>query len=156
MACIRNCRLCNRLILSQDLVYDPTEDALQVNLPANSYGNGERYCIVIAQSIPDDTTVNAQVVFTIGADDTTTYPFINRNGTPIYASQLRTRTIYPTVVNTAVETGVFRYVGNRCLPSNSTTTIQALPVPTTTTVPGGKTDSGSSASNVTTPKVGDK
>lgn len=147
MSCINgNCQLCRNFIISQDLIYDPTENQLQVNLPANSYGNRDKYCIVIGQSIPDDTTVNAEVVFTVGDNDTVTYPFVNRDCTPIYASQLRTRTVYPTRVNTAVDTGVFKYVGNRCLPSNSTTVIQAIPVPTATatdnTVKGGTDNNG--------------
>ena len=123
--CVQNCRLCDKFILSQAITFDGTN--LVVNLPAGSYGNCQKYCIVLAQSIPEATTINAPVVFTIG-DGTTLYPFLNCDCTPIFASQVRTRRIYPTRVNTAVDTGVFKYVGKCKLPSNATTTIQALPV----------------------------
>lgn len=123
--CIRNCRLCDKFILSQEITFDGTN--LVVNLPANAYGNGCKYCIVLAQSIPAETVINAPVMFTIG-DSTTMYPFLNQDCTPIYASQVRTRRIYSTRVNTAVETGVFKYIGKCCLPSNATTTIQSIPI----------------------------
>jgi len=125
MECVRNCRLCPRFILSQAVTF--ADDTLTINLPANAYGNCQKYCIVVAQSIPAETTINAPVVFTIG-DDTTEYPFVNGDCTPIYASQIRTRRIYPTRVNTAVNSGVFKYIGNCPLPSNATTTVQSIPV----------------------------
>lgn len=130
--CIKNCRLCDNLILSQTITFDGTN--LVVNLPAGSYRDGCRYCIVLAQSIPDATTINAPVVFTIG-DGTTTYPFVNKDCTPILASQVRTRKIYPTRVNTSVNDGVFKYIGNQCLPSNSTTLVQSIPIEETPPTP---------------------
>lgn len=127
--CIRNCKLCDKFILSQSITFDGT--SLVVNLPANSYQNGCKYCIVLAQSIPTTTTINAPVVFTIGTG-TTQYPFVNCNCTPIYASQVRTRRIYSVRVNTAVNNGVFKYIGKCCLPSSATTTVNSIPVETTT------------------------
>lgn len=132
MECVKNCRLCDKFILSQSIVYNATVNQLIVDLPAGSYQNCSKYCIVLAQSIPTETTINAQVVFTIGGDATVGYPFLNQNCTPIYASQVRTRRLYPTRVNTAVNSGVFKYIGNCCLPSNATTTINSLPNTTTT------------------------
>lgn len=123
--CVQNCRLCDKFILSQTITFDGTN--LVVNLPTGSYANCQKYCIVLAQAIPETTTINAPVVFTIG-DGTTLYPFLNCDCTPIYASQVRTRRLYSTRVNTAVDTGVFKYIGKCKLPSNATTTIQSLPV----------------------------
>lgn len=123
--CVRNCRLCDKFIISNSITF--TGGNLVVNLPANAYENCQKYCIVLAQTIPEATTINAPVVFTIG-DGTTLYPFLNCDCTPIYASQVRTRRIYATRVNTAVDTGVFKYIGKCCLPSNATTTIQSIPV----------------------------
>ena len=123
--CVRNCRLCDKFVLSVAITFDGTN--LVVNLPANAYQNGCKYCIVLAQAIPETTTINAPVVFTIG-DGTTTYPFVNCDCTPIYASQVRTRKIYSTRVNTAVNDGVFKYIGNCRLPSNATTLVQSIPV----------------------------
>lgn len=138
MECVKNCRLCPKLILSQSITFDGTN--LVVDLPANAYGNGVKYCIVFAQSIPTDTTINAPVVFSIGGDTTVLYPFVNKNCVPIYASQVRTRRLYPTRVATGVNEGVFKYIGDCCLPSNSTTTVQSIPAPTpaTTTTSGNK------------------
>lgn len=130
--CVRNCRLCDKFILSQSITF--TDGNLVVNLPANAYGNCQKYCIVFAQSIPIETTINAPVVFTIG-EGTTQYPFVNCNCTPIYASQVRTRRIYSTRVNTAVNAGVFKYIGKCCLPSNATTKIQSIPIETTPATP---------------------
>lgn len=123
--CVKNCRLCDKFIISNSITF--TGGNLVVNLPANAYENCQKYCIVLAQTIPEATTINAPVVFTIG-DGTTLYPFLNCDCTPIYASQVRTRRIYATRVNTAVDTGVFKYIGKCCLPSNATTTIQSIPV----------------------------
>lgn len=128
----RNCKLCNRFILSQSITFDGT--SLVVNLPANSYQNGYKYCIVLAQAIPTTTTINAPVVFTIGTG-TTQYPFLNCDCTPIRACQVSTRKIYQTRVNTAVSTGVFKYIGKCCLPCSTTTVAQSIPVTTTTTTP---------------------
>lgn len=127
--CIKNCSLCNKLVLSQGITF--ANSTLVVNLPANAYGNGQKYCIVLAQSIPDTTVINAPVVFTIGTDTTTTYPFVNCDCTPVYASQVRTRRVYSTRVNTAVGTGVFKYIGKCCLPSNATTVNQSIPTSAT-------------------------
>ena len=129
--CVKNCKLCDKFILSQTITFDGT--SLVVNLPANAYSNGCKYCIVLAQAIPEATTINAPVVFTIGTG-TTEYPFVNCDCTPIYASQVRTRRIYATRVNTAVNDGVFKYIGKCCLPSNATTLVQSIPVEETTPV----------------------
>lgn len=132
--CVRNCRLCDKFILSTAVNFDSATNELIIGLPANAYGNCQKYCIVIAQSIPESTTINAQVVFSIGTNPTR-YPFVNCNCTPIYASQVRTRRIYSTRVNTAVNEGVFKYIGKCCLPSNATTTINSIPVETPAATP---------------------
>ena len=46
-----NCRLCDRLIISQAVTF--TAPNLIINLPAGAYQSCERYCIVVAQAIPD-------------------------------------------------------------------------------------------------------
>ena len=50
-----NCigRLCRRLVLSQAVTF--ADGTLTINLPAGSYANGCRYCIVVAQAIPAET-----------------------------------------------------------------------------------------------------
>ena len=131
MECIKNCRLCNKFILSQAITYNAGVNQLIVNLPQNVYGNCQKYCIVLAQSIPTTTTINAPVVFTIGTG-TTQYPFVNCDCTPVLASQVRTRKIYPTRVNTAVNSGVFKYIGKYPLPCRTTVVAGSIPTSTTT------------------------
>ena len=76
MACKTSCKLCSHLVLSQSVTF--ANDTLTINIPAGAYQNGEKYCIVVAQSIPDTTTINAPVVITIGAG-TTAYPLTDCN-----------------------------------------------------------------------------
>lgn len=130
--CIRDCKLCDKFILSTAINFDSANNQVIVALPANAYGNCQKYCIVLAQSIPTSARINSTVVFTIG-NNPTRYPFVNRDCTPIYASQVRTRRIYPTRVNTAVNTGVFKYIGRCPLPCNTITTVNSLPITQTTT-----------------------
>lgn len=75
MSCKPVCRLCNRLVFSQSIEF--TGGNLVVNLPAGSYENGEKYCVVFSQTIPETTTIVAPVVFTIGSG-TTQYPLTNK------------------------------------------------------------------------------
>lgn len=102
------CHLCPRLILSEAVTF--AAGTLTINLPAGSYNNGQRYCIVIAQAIPAATTLTAPVVITIG-DGTVTYPLTNRFGAQVTANMLRTRTKYATCVTTTTTGGAFRLLG---------------------------------------------
>ena len=111
MACKPVCRLCDRLVISQSVTF--TGGNLVVNIPAVSYRNGEKYCIVIAQAIPNTATINAPVVITIGTG-TQQYPLTNRCCVPVTACGIRTRTRYSTVVATSGTSGAFRLLGNAC------------------------------------------
>lgn len=71
MSCKNVCKLCDHLVISQAVSF--TGGNLVITLPAGSYNNGEKYCIVVAQSIPEATTINAPVVIQIGTG-TTLYP----------------------------------------------------------------------------------
>lgn len=121
MACKTVCKLCNRLIISQAVTF--TGGNLVINLPAGSYQNGEKYCIVITQTIPTTTTITAPVVITIGTG-TEQYPLTNRCCSQITACGIRTRTRYSTVVSTNATGGTFKLLGNACpCPDNSLTAI---------------------------------
>ena len=139
MECVKNCKLCNKFILSQSITFSGGN--LVVNLPQNVYGNCQKYCIVLAQSIPATTTINAPVVFTIGTG-TTQYPFVNYDCTPVLASQVRTRRVYPTRVNTAVNPGVFKYIGKCPLPCRATVAAGSIPTSTTASTVATIADSG--------------
>lgn len=117
------CHLCPKLILSQAVTF--AAGILTINLPAGSYNNGDKYCIVIAQAIPAATTITAPVVITIG-DGTETYPLTNRFGAQVTANLIRTRTKYATCVTTTATGGAFRMLGmpKGCCPiSNNLTAI---------------------------------
>ena len=126
MEWIRNCKLCNNLILSTAINYDAATNSVLVGLPANTFENCQKYCIVLAQAIPEAATINSQVLFTIGTNPTQ-YPFVNKDCVPVYATQIRTRRIYPIKVNTSINTGVFKYIGSCPLPCVNRTISDSLP-----------------------------
>lgn len=114
-------RFCPRLILSDSVTF--AGGNLVIDLPAGSYNNGERYCIVVAQAIPDATTITAPVVVTIGGG-AVLYPLNNRCGAQVTAAGIRTRTKYATCVVTTATGGAFRLLGNpACTPANNLTAI---------------------------------
>jgi hypothetical protein len=116
MACKTICRLCDRLILSQAVTF--ADGTLTINLPAGSYANGEKYCIVVAQAIPAATTITAPVVITIG-DGTVEYPLVTRCCAAVLACGIRTRTRYATMVATSATGGNFKLLGTPCCSPNN-------------------------------------
>ena len=133
MACKPVCKLCDNLIISQSVTF--TGGTLIINLPAGSYGNCCKYCIIISQAIPDTTTINAPVVFTIGTG-TEQYPLVNRCCAQVTACGVRTRTKYSVVVATSATGGTFKMLGKpACEPDNWLTSIDgtapATPASTT-------------------------
>lgn len=133
MACKNVCTLCPRLVISQAVTF--ADGVLAINLPAGSYRNGEKYCIVVAQTIPAATTINAPVVVTIGTG-TAQYPLTKRNCAQITACGIRTRTRYATTVSTNATGGAFRLLGSPCCaPNNALTSIDG-------TAPAAATDGG--------------
>ena len=136
MACKNFCRLCDRLIISEAVTFT-AGTGLIINIPEGSYADGCKYCIVVAQSIPDATTITAPVFITIGAG-TETYPLNLCDCTQATACSIRTRTKYSTRVETSATTGVFRLLGKvACAPNNNLTAIDGT-APTTGAQGGGK------------------
>lgn len=128
MSCKNICKLCPHLVIPQAVTY--ASGVLTVNLPAGSYNNGEKYCIVIAQSIPTTAIIGAPVVVTIGSG-TVQYPLVRCNCKQLTAAALRTRTRYATVVETTPTGGSFRMLGRPCCtPSNDLASINGS-TPTT-------------------------
>lgn len=115
MACKAVCKLCDRLVISQAVTF--ADGTLTINLPAGTYGNGCKYCIVIAQAIPAATTITAPVVITIG-DGTETYPLLGSCCQQLAACSIRTRTRYATKVVTDAVGGAFRLLGRACCSPN--------------------------------------
>ena len=121
MNCNHICKLCPRLIISESVTF--TAPNLVIDLPAGAYQNCERYCIVVAQAIPDATTINAPVVITI-CSGTELYPLNQCNGAQATASGIRSRTKYSTRVATTATTGAFRLLGRiPCCPTDNLTAI---------------------------------
>lgn len=121
MSCKPVCRLCDRLVLSQAVTF--ADGTLTINLPAGSYANGCKYCIVIAQTIPAAATITAPVVVTIG-EGTVEYPLTNRCCAQLTACALRTRTRYMVQVATSATGGSFKLLGRPCCaPNNALTAI---------------------------------
>ena len=116
MACKNICRLCDRFIISDAVTF--ADGTLTINIPAGSYGNGCKYCIVIAQTIPAATTITAPVVITIGAG-TEEYPLTNQCCAQVTACALRTRTRYSVVVATDATGGTFKLLGKPCCSPNN-------------------------------------
>ena len=131
MACKTVCKLCDKLIISTAVTF--TSDNLVITIPAGAYENGKKYCIVIAQSIPSTTTINAPVYIQIGTG-TALYPLQKCNCSQATACSVRTRTRYSTRVATTPTGGSFRLLGELCCaPNNNLLSINgAAPV---TTVP---------------------
>lgn len=115
MACKNVCKLCDNLIISEDVTF--ADGTLTVNLPAGSYQDGCKYCLVIAQTIPAETTIIAPVVITIG-DGTVEYPLVDDCCAQLTACALRTRTRYATRVSTSATGGSFKLLGKAsCSPN---------------------------------------
>lgn len=116
MACKNTCRLCDRLIISQAVTF--ADDTLTINIPAGSYGDGCKYCIVVAQAIPAETTITAPVVITIG-DGTVEYPLTGCDCAQLTACAIRTRTRYAVRVATTATGGTFKLLGRACCAPNN-------------------------------------
>ena len=129
--CKNVCRLCDRLILSQSVVFT-SGTGLIITIPEGAYNNGQKYCIVISQTIPVETTISAPVFVKIGAGSVL-YPLDKCDCTQATACSMRTRTKYSTRVETTPTGGIFKLLGNVCCaPNNNLRSINGTtPVVTT-------------------------
>lgn len=116
MSCKTVCKLCDKLVISQSVTF--SDGNLIIDLPAGSYNDGCKYCIVVAQSIPATTTINAPVVITIGTG-TQQYPLLKCDCSQATACSIRTRTRYSTCVETTPTSGVFKLTGKICCAPNN-------------------------------------
>ncbi|MBO5871463.1 MAG: hypothetical protein J6Q75_02315 [Bacteroidaceae bacterium] len=124
MSCANVKRLCDKLVISTAVTF--ADGTLTINIPAANYGNGCKYCFVVAQAIPAETTITAPVVITIG-DGTTEYDLVGCDCSPVTACSINTRTRYSVVVSTNTTTGVFKLLGK--LPcSRCADNLASLPV----------------------------
>lgn len=131
MACPTVCKLCKRLIISTAVAF--TNDQLVITIPAGSYEDGEKYCIVVAQTIPAETTITAPVFIQIGTG-TELYPLDRCDCSQATACNIRTRTRYSTKVVTDANTGTFRLMGRTCCAPNNDLNALNGTAPATATV----------------------
>ena len=127
--CKNNCKICDRLVISTSVTVASVGgvDTVLIDIPAASYNDCQRLCLVIAQTIPDTATINAPVAITIGGDTTTVYPLVRCDCSQATACAIRTRTRYPLRVSTNATGGVFKALrGLSCCPDNR---LQAIPAP---------------------------
>lgn len=150
MACKNVCKLCDNLVISTAVAF--TGGNLVITIPAGSYTNGCKYCIVIAQTIPDTTTINAPVVIQIGAG-TEQYPLTKCNCAQVTACGVRTRAKYCTVVSTNATGGTFKLLGKpSCAPDNSLAAIDG----TAPAAPATAAAQNLSVASASTTRKGDK
>lgn len=111
------CPIPRNMVFSEAVTF--ADGTLTINIPAGSYTNRACYDLVITQTIPDETTINALVVITIG-DGTVEYPLLKCCGAQVTAAALRTRTRYRVKVLTNAAGGVFQLqTGVACAPNNA-------------------------------------
>lgn len=111
MACKNSCRLCPRFIISTAVTWNGTN--VVITIPAGSYLNNSRYCLVVSQIIPAEATINSTVLIQVGTG-TQTYQLVKCNCRPFLAKDLSTRTRYSTIVETTPTSAVFRFIGKQC------------------------------------------
>ncbi len=117
MSCKPVCQLCEHPVISQAVTVSGGN--VLINLPAGTYNNGEKYCIVVAQSIPTTATIASPVYITIGTG-TEQYPLTTHNCAQVTACGIRTRTRYAVCVSTNATGGSFKMLGRPCCsPSNN-------------------------------------
>lgn len=122
MSCKNVCRLCDELIISTAVTFT-AGTGLVITIPEGSYADGCKYCIVVAQAIPDATTIAAPVFIQIGTG-TVLYPLNKCDCTQATACSIRTGTKYATRVETNATGGVFKLLGKvACAPNNNLTSI---------------------------------
>ena len=115
-------KLCDHFVITTGVTF--ADGTLTITLPDNvTYSNRDIFCIVVGQTIPEATTINAPVVAVIGAG-TTTFPLLTRCGLPVLSQQLSTRRKYKTIVSTTVDGGSFRVLCD--LPFVDTSTLDTL------------------------------
>lgn len=123
--CNTSCNECCNKVFSNSITIETidTVATLVVNIPEQTFCNGQRGCIVLVQNIPTAATIEMPVVITIG-DGTVNYPVVGCDCNPVVVPMLRTRRRYPFKVVTNTTSGVFKILKNlSCASVNNLTTI---------------------------------
>lgn len=117
MRCKNTCSLCPKLVISTETTFT-AGTGLVIRIPEGSYNDDSKYCIVIAQSIPAETTISAPVFVKI-CTGSVLYPLDKFDCTQATACSMRTRTKYSAMVETTPTGGIFKLLGNVCCAPNN-------------------------------------
>lgn len=110
MACRNIGHLCDKLIISQNINF--ANGTLAIILPDDvDIVDKNKYCIVLAQALPADTTINADVIVRI-AGSPKPYPLVNKDFTPVSVRQIFEKTRYSTRFLNNIQDGVFRLMSD--------------------------------------------
>lgn len=110
-----NCKNHN-LFISTAIAFDTATDTLNITFPNAGYRNCENVNLLVAQEIPEGTTLTALVNIII---EGSTFPLTKFNCLQATASDILTGVVYPTKVITNGVTGTFKLLVdtkflNRC------------------------------------------
>ena len=83
---------------------------LTINLPQRTFASGCPYFLRIVDDIPEETTIGALVVVTIGTG-TVEYPLLDCSGAQVTAERLRSGYSYPIELVSGGTAGAFRVLG---------------------------------------------
>lgn len=144
--CKPTCSLCKNLYISSSVTF--TGGNLVINIPQTSILDGSKICLVVAQTIPTTTTINAPVFVSIGTG-TQLYPITNRCCAQVTACAIRTRTRYSMVLTTSATTGTFKLLGNTCpCPTNNLRSINGTAPVATPATPATASTTGTDTATV--------
>lgn len=131
MACKNKCSLCPNLIISTAVTFT-AGTGLVITIPAGSYNNGCKYCIVVGQNIPAETTITAPVFIQVGTG-AVLYQLTQPCCDQVTACGIKTRTKYCTRVHTSGDTGTFRLLERVCCASDRLRALNGDGTPVTPT-----------------------
>lgn len=118
-----NCKPCQHLVISTAVAYDTTTNSLNITIPNNGFRNCEKACLLVAQEIPETTTLNALVNIII---EESTFPLVKCNCLQATTCDIKEGVMYPTKVITNGISGSFRLlIDPKCVNKYSQ---QLLPV----------------------------
>lgn len=122
MACNCACNECPRKVYVSTSTF--ADGVVTLNFPDTmSYANRCKYCFVLTANLPEEATLVAPVVVTVG-DGTTEFPLLDRCGRQVIAKQLLTRKRYPIRISTTATAGSITVLC--CLPEVDGTTLATL------------------------------
>lgn len=107
------CRTCKWVVYTDGVTF--ADGTLTVNLPAGSYADGMKYCIIVTDDVPTTATRGAPVVITIGGG-TEMYPLLDCCGQQVTQEDINSRHRYRVCIRTTATGGTVAWLGRGCWP----------------------------------------